>query len=252
MSKKKKLFSGRGYNPRGSTKRAKKKLLKGIFSVDDITKLSLEDVRDLKAFVKARRRTIRESDDYAGEIAKQYNLLNAPLRDNPIELLDQYNSQEFYFEQVRIEEEMRSHEELESLMSAEDKWIILRRLATEDLMLNLDRAYASETLKTIENLIEQYKGTMTYQELADALIEGKFEEYQFDRRHAEDDLQPFAKPNPFDVESQALARNKGFHGTERAMAKWKREREQKTDLKGFAAVWSDIDNIPIDWNMFKE
>ena len=250
MPKKKKLFSGRGYNPRGSTKRAEKKLLKGIFSVDDITKLSLEDVRDLKAFVKSRRHNIRESDDYAGEIAKQYNLLNAPLRDNPIELLDQYNSQEFYFEQVRIEEEARSHEELKPLMETDDKWIILRRLATEDLMLNLDRAYASETLKTIENLIEQYKGTMTYQELADALLEGKFEEYQFDRRHAEDDLQPFAKQNPFDVESQALVRNKGFHGTERAMAKWKKE--QKSDLKGFAAVWSDIDNIPIDWNMFKE
>lgn len=252
MAKKNKLFSGRGYVPKGSYKRAEKKLQKGIFSVDDITKLSLEDIRDLKQFIKRRRKRIKtDGNDYPSEIAKRYNLLDAPLEDDPIELLDMYNQQEFYFEQLEIEMEANQHHEFD-LMQSEDKWLILRRLATEDLMLNLDRAYASETLKTIEELIEANKKTMTYQELSDALLEGKFDEYQFDRMHPEDGLRPFAnKPNPFDVKSQALAQNRGFHGVDKAMAKYRREREA-TSLHNYTSLWSPLDDIPIDWNAFKE
>lgn len=242
MPKKRKLFSGKKYNPRGSIKRAEKKLLSGIFSVDDITKLSLEDIRDLKAFIKSRRKNISATgDDYPSEIAKQYNLVDSALTDDPIELLDQYNAQEFYFEQLQVEIEARQNEDIEPLMKADDKWLILRRLATEDLMLNLDRAYASETLKTIEDLIEANKANMTYQELADALLEGEFEEYQFDRAHPEDGLRPFARPNPFDVESQALVQNKGFHGVSKAMAKW--ETHRNTSLNGWAAVWRNPDDL---------
>lgn len=249
MPKKRKLFSGRGYNPRGSVKRAEKKLLKGIFSVPDITMISLEDARDLKAFIKSRRKRITTSgNDYPSEIARVYNLLGDTLTDDPLELLDQYNAQEFYFEQLQIEAEARQNEDIKPLMEADDKWLILRRLATEDLMLNLDRAYASETLKTIEDLIEAHKGEMTYQELADALLSGKFEEYQFDRAHPEDGLKPFASPNPFDIESQALTRNRGFHGVAKAMSKWERDRKNRTDrvrtgLTGFAPVWIDPDDL---------
>lgn len=237
--KKNKIFSGRKYVPHGSFRRAEKKLLKGIFNTDNINTLTLEDIRDLKAYLKKQQKRIYDNGGYAGQIAREYNLFNYDFVDDPIELLEVYDKQMMYFSELEVDMEMNQHHEFD-LMTKDDKWLIIRRLATEDLMLNLDRAYASETLKTIEELIEQHKGEMTYQELADALLNGEFEEYKFDRMHPEDGLMPFAKPSPFDIESQALQSNKGFHGVNKAMQKW-RNQVGKSDLSGWAAVYQDPD-----------
>lgn len=249
MAKKKKLFSGRGYNPRGSQKRAEKKLLRGIFNTDDIEKLSLEDRRDLKAYLKKKQKSIKESDNFSGRIAKDKGLLEPIEFDDASTLLQIFDDQEYYFEQLKYDEDIESREEFKGV-EQDDKWTILRRLATEDMMLNIDRAYASETLHKIENLIEENKGRMTYQELADALLEGKFDEYQFDRNNPEKGLVPF-KGSVMDIESQALSRNRGFHGVDKAMAKWHKE-TGTSSIASFSPAWQDIDLGEIDWNQFDE
>lgn len=259
MPKKNKIFSGRKYNPRGSTKRAAKKFIQGIFDTENVENLSLEDRRDLKAYLKSRQKTIVESENHSGSIAREFQLKTKVFTDDARELLRAHDEQEMYFEQAQydadIEARKNDDEEFKAMVD-DDKWTILRRLATEDIMLNIDRAYASETLHKIENMIVQNRDKMTYQELADQLLE----EYREQKEESESmtaGLKPFRKPNSLDVEEQALAANRGFHGVDKAMSKWKSNLANKSEnvaagLSAFTPAWQRVDMSLIDWTQMDD
>lgn len=100
------------------------------------------------------------------------------------------------------------------VLGKNDKWTILRRLATRDPRLNIDRAYASETLREIEDMIEK-KPYLSISDITDKWLEEHNIEVEINQRWNE-------SPRFFStqsVEDAALAANKGFHGVQKAMSK---------------------------------
>lgn len=97
-----------------------------------------------------------------------------------------------------------------------DKWTILRRLATQDPRLNIDRAYASETLREIEDMIENNPYS-SLSDLTSAWLEKHNVEVEINKRW-NDNPRFFSTQS---VEDAALAANKGFHGVQKAMSKMK-------------------------------
>lgn len=88
-------------------------------------------------------------------------------------------------------------------LSPDDKWTILRRLATQDYRLNVDRAYASDTLKDIADIIEQEirEGSgRSYADIADEMLE-ELQSNQLENARWNARLKPM-KSNSEDIESK--------------------------------------------------
>lgn len=120
---------------------------------------------------------------------------------------------------------------LESL-SENDKWTILRRLATQDNRLNIDRAYASETLREIEDMIEENPYS-SISDITDAWLKEHNVEVEINRRWNE-------SPRFFStqsVEDAALAANKGFHGVQKAMSK------MRASIDNYEPAWEAPNSI---------
>ena len=137
--------------------------------------------------------------------------------------------------QQKVEDEIRSHPqeyaEANAVLEDKDKWTILRRLATIDPRLNIDRAYASETLRDIEDMIVSGE----YRDL-DAITDEMMITYmEIGRMNKtwDSDLHDFAKRNP--AEDSKLYANEGFHGVRKAEERY--EREKRRDLSGYAPMW---------------
>ena len=101
-------------------------------------------------------------------------------------------------------------------LNENDKWTILRRLATQDPRLNIDRAYASETLREIEDMIEENPYS-SISDITDAWLEKHNVEVEINKRW-NDNPRFFSTQS---VEDAALVANKGFHGVQKAMSKIK-------------------------------
>lgn len=120
---------------------------------------------------------------------------------------------------------------IESL-NENDKWTILRRLATQDPRLNIDRAYASETLREIEDMIENNPYS-SISDITDAWLKEHDIEVEINRRWNE-------SPRFFStqsVEDAALATNKGFHGVQKAMSK------MKTAIDSYEPAWEKPEGV---------
>lgn len=113
-----------------------------------------------------------------------------------------------------------------------DKWTILRRLATQDPRLNIDRAYASETLREIEDMIENNPYS-SISDLTSSWLEKHNVEVEINKRWNE-------SPRFFStqsVEDAALAANKGFHGVQKAMNK------MRTTIDNYEPAWETPEGV---------
>lgn len=118
-------------------------------------------------------------------------------------------------------------EQAEGAINIDDKWTILRRLAAINPRLNVDRAYASRTLKDIENAIESGRWS-DINEITANFIEGFQHETEIDKQW-DTSLRSF--------EDVALSRSSGFHGVAKAL------RKATTSVDNFAPVWSSPFNV---------
>lgn len=124
-----------------------------------------------------------------------------------------------------------------AMLEDDDKWRLLRKLAEVDKRLNYDRAYASETLKEIEDIIEQNKG-VTFDYAFDMLAKN----HEKSIRNAaewEETLHPFA--DDVDVQTKALVSNKGFHGVDKAMSKYLKKAGFSTSLAAYSPAYFEIE-----------
>lgn len=229
ISSKNKLFHSR------ETATEKALRLYGTLDVKDIRNLTPYGRSVLSEAVKEQRAQIRKTNPTSSFAKMDLRNTTAP------QLLSIFLAQKsFIKEQEQIRQDIRDTEYLypdavadidefasritksdispiESL-EAEDKWTILRRLATRDPRLNIDRAYASETLREIEDMIEENP----YASISD-LVDAWLEEHDIEVKNNEAWNE---NPIPFStyrsVEDEALTANKGFHGVKKAMQKLSR------------------------------
>lgn len=124
------------------------------------------------------------------------------------------------------------------VLDENDKWTILRRLATRDPRLNIDRAYASETLREIEDMIEK-KPYLSISDITDAWLKEHNIEVKINQRWNE-------SPRFFStqsIEDAALVANRGFHGVQKAMNK------MRASIDNYEPAWeapAPIDPTSID------
>lgn len=224
--KKTKLFHSR----ESATEKALR--LYGTLDVKDIRNLTPYGKSVLSEAVKEQRAQIRKTNP-SSDFAKM-SLRNA----SAPQLLSIFLAQKsFIKEQEQIRQDIRDADfyyktDVDSMsefisdvssvidtkdievLDKNDKWTILRRLATRDLRLNIDRAYASETLREIEDMIEK-KPYLSISDITDAWLKDHNVEVEINQRWNE-------SPRFFStqsVEDAALAANKGFHGVQKAMNK---------------------------------
>lgn len=229
MAKKKKLFSERPYNPRGSVKRFHKNVLPKIMAHDDLSDLTLEERRDLKAFIRSRRKEIQAElatplaqQTITGKRAIEEHLTTRPLNDDPLFLYTEYHRLNEFRESIQVDYDAiklaEQDKEFANVVKDDDKWTILRRLALYDSRLNIDRSYASEVLKEIEDIIVQanekenwYSG-MTYEQVADELLKQYWDNKRYDFQN------DWNWDNDMSIldEDDSLFSNRGFHGRKRA------------------------------------
>lgn len=120
---------------------------------------------------------------------------------------------------------------IESL-NENDKWTILRRLATQDPRLNIDRAYASETLREIEDMIEENPYS-SISDITDAWLKEHNIEVEINKRW-NDNPRFFSTQS---VEDAALVANKGFHGVQKAMSK------MKVSIDSYEPAWERPEGV---------
>lgn len=238
MPKKNKIFSGRPYNPRGSVKRFNKRVLPKIMNHASLEDLTLEERRDLKAYVRSQQKeiakelnTVKAQQTITGKQAIMERLADRKLTDDPIQLFSEWHRQKEFRQSIQVDysalKEAEKDKNFKAVVEDDDKWTILRRLAIYDPRLNIDRSYASDVLREIEDIIEQAKvvnnqySGMSYQDIADMLLNEynhngqynfmkEWDEDMFDMSYDEDDF---------------LFGGRNFHGRDRAEAD--REREKR-------------------------
>lgn len=118
------------------------------------------------------------------------------------------------------------------VLGKNDKWTILRRLATRDPRLNIDRAYASETLREIEDMIEK-KPYLSISDITDKWLEEHNIEVEINQRWNE-------SPRFFStqsVEDTALIANRGFHGVQKAMSK------MRASIDSYEPAWEKPEGV---------
>lgn len=118
------------------------------------------------------------------------------------------------------------------VLDKNDKWTILRRLATRDPRLNIDRAYASETLREIEDMIEK-KPYFSISDITDAWLKEHNIEVEINQRWNE-------SPRFFStqsVEDAALIANRGFHGVQKAMNK------MRISIDNYEPAWEKPEGV---------
>ena len=241
MAKKNRLFSGRGYHPRGSAKRAARKQLElKIFNTDDIRKLGKEDIADFRAMIRERGKQISFETD------RPYEYTDKEMKEfSPQILFRMFMEQNEYYEHVSDYKDAKEFasenpsEPLSDVMKNDEKWRMLRRFAETDKRLNYDRAYASQTLKDIETWIAKNK--YTYDQILEQLekqhIKGEEENAKWN-----ESIVPFT--------DRILVANKGFHGEEKARQAWEYNyKRAMRNLFDYAPRWQQPApyNGPIDW-----
>lgn len=185
---------------------------KAIFNVPDVRELPAQVVEDLRATVKKRERKVGSSRKAVQSIGQ----MNAPT------LLERYAEQQSIIDEMEIKDKQEHPEkyglekppeynEWKQVASDNDAWTILRRLAQLDNTLNIDRAYASQTLRDIQDMINEHEFDINEitQKMYDRLESIK---NMTDSWNAA--LEDFAD----EEEDALLTANRGFHGVSKARA----------------------------------
>lgn len=247
------------------------KILPEILDKGDIRNLSQSEIRGMKKFLKKRQDTIKtrislvkndELETYfeSTQKAEEEHIDTKAFSNRPEKLLQDYFRQEQFFNEYDTDYDLWEHrdeiqphvdsmsqETAESLaqelnIDPNDKWTILRRLATIDNRLNIDRAYASDTLKQIEDLIEQ-NAYHDIDELTSDLMEEVIATGTVNQEWNKS-LQPLTS------EDLRLVANKGFHGRKKAQtaySAWNRfiKEHMSPDIHNYEPVWSEpTGNVP--------
>ena len=231
-------------------------ILPKILDKNDIRGLTQSEIRGMQKFLKERQKTIKArislvEDDpdlvwfSSTQKAKDEHIDTKSFSKNPQKLFEDLMRQEQFFseydtdydfwmheQELREQAEKLSQENIDDAkkvlkIDIDDKWTILRRLATINPRLNVDRAYASRTLKDIENAIESGRWS-DINEITANFIEGFQHETEIDKQW-DTSLRSF--------EDVALSRSSGFHGVAKAL------RKATTSVDNFAPVWSSPFNV---------
>lgn len=224
--------------------------LYGTLDVKDIRNLSSYGRSVLSEAVKEQRAQIRKTNPTSDFAKMSLRNTTAP------QLLSVFLAQKsFIKEQEQIRQDARDTEyfyqdaiaDIDEFASRitksdispikslkeKDKWTILRRLATRDNRLNIDRAYASETLREIEDMIEE-NPYASISDITDAWLEEHSDEIEANKTWNENSI-PFSTYRS--VEDEALTANKGFHGVKKAMQKLSR------DMSFYEPAWEKPEGV---------
>lgn len=219
----------RKYNHIFSKRSPKARTIEQLLNVDDLTTLSNEEKRKLDRYAKREVRKLKNlgyTTDFTDFLSDG---------DLGISAFSEIMRQKEFLNWKQIEEQVarnrENYKELDQVMKDDDKWTILRRLAAIDPRLNIDRAYASDTLRQIEDMIESnnYKDLDS---ITDEMMINYMELGQVNKDWNED-LVPFQASMEEDA---MLVANQGFHGVDKARAKAKRA-VQKNDLSSYEPMW---------------
>lgn len=217
------------YNHIFSKRSPKARTIEQLLNVDDLSTLSREEKRKLDRYAKREARKLKNlgySADFTEFISDD---------DLGISAFSEIMRQQEFLNWKRIEEEVAKNQErykeLDHVMKDDDKWTILRRLAQIDPRLNIDRAYASDTLRQIEDMIE----SNSYKDLDSITDEMMINYIELGRVNKEwnEDLAPFSSNMSEDA---MLIANQGFHGVDKAKAKAKKA-VQKDDFSNYEPMW---------------
>ena len=243
-----------------------KEVLPKILNKDDIRTLSNPELRGMHKYLKKQQKKIQREIDFvqdSGETFGNYESVNKAIEErlstrrilttDPQRLLKELYRQEQFFNEYEVDEDyyyQRSRGTFDKILddfdvekseveriadvideensiNIDDKWTILRRLTAINPRLSVDRAYASRTLKDIENAIESGRWS-DINEITANFIESFQHETEIDKQW-DASLRSF--------EDVALSRSPGFHGVAKALSK------AITSVDNFAPVWSSPFNV---------
>ena len=236
-----------GLNPNPSPKVRKKSLfthitptrtLEELLNTKDITTLTYDEQKTLQKFINKREKEIESMREKEPEFESSKNYTREKTKPlwstTPAEMFSRLMRQEQFMSEystdVDLKTNKKKYKDVEEL-TENDKWTILRRIATEDIMLNVDRAYASRTLKEIEDDI--YSGEYSsIDEIADKYLE-RYRAKEEDDKTWDVDLHPFS-------DDVLLNANQGFHGIDKARDKFRR------NIDNYAPVWDNPEKFAGD------
>ena len=232
--KKNSIFSGKDIN--GFNKRTLNIINKTLASTGDIRSLNRAQRRTYERYLREQERELKK---------KGYKPSN--FTSEPTSLFSEHMRQRQFVNDIeevkRIGKEIKMFDmPLKDLsdpwtdIDMNDKWNILRRLASRDIRLNVDRAYASQTLRDIEDMIEQnndkdnpsYHRFADYDDLANYLYEQHKDEIE-KAREWNSTLKPLTSDDAL------LAANRGFHGIDKAREAY--NRRTRRSLDNYEPVW---------------
>lgn len=228
--KKNSIFSGKDRN--GFDKRTLNIINKTLASTGDVRTLNRSQRRTYERYLKAQERELRKKGYKPSRFTSE-----------PTSLFSEHMRQRQFMNEIedytreRDEVKYFGYDDVEPLIKDEDKWNILRRLATLDTRLNVDRAYASQTLRDIEDMIEanadrpQFE---TWQDLADHLYE-ELATRGVNSQEWNSTLKPLTSDDAL------LAANRGFHGIDKAREAY--NRRTRKSLDNYEPVWASPFNF---------
>lgn len=223
--KKNSIFSGKDRN--GFDKRTLNIINKTLASTGDVRTLNRSQRRTYERYLRAQERELKKKGYKPSKFTSE-----------PTSLFSEHMRQRQFMNEIedytreRDEVKYFGYDDVEPLIKDNDKWNILRRLATLDTRLNVDRAYASQTLRDIEDMIEanadrpQFE---TWQDLADHLYE-ELATRGVNSQEWNSTLKPLTSDDAL------LAANEGFHGIDKAREAY--NRRTRKSLDNYEPVWA--------------
>lgn len=223
--KKNSIFSGKDRN--GFDKRTLNIINKTLASTGDVRTLNRSQRRTYERYLKAQERELKKKGYKPSKFTSE-----------PTSLFSEHMRQRQFMNEIedytreRDEVKFFGYDDVEPLIKDNDKWNILRRLATLDTRINVDRAYASQTLRDIEDMIEanadrpQFE---TWQDLADHLYE-ELATRGVNSQEWNSTLKPLTSDDAL------LAANRGFHGIDKAREAY--NRRTRKSLDNYEPVWA--------------
>lgn len=219
-------------------------------------KLTSRERMDVNAYIKYRKQDLQSKltqipdadvkKYMATQVAEEFGInypdtvLSNEMLNDMESAMQQYMEQEQVYNTFEVDEDyfknISKYPSVEEALKEDDKWRLLRKLAEVDKRLNYDRAYASDTLKEIEDEIEANKN-IGFDNLFEKL---EWQHRESIRKAAEwaDDLHPFS--DDYDIQSKALVANKGFHGVDKAMSKYLKRQGFSTNLSDYSPAYFEI------------
>ena len=228
--KKNSIFSGKDRN--GFNKRTLNIIQKTLASMGDIRTLNYAQRRTYERYLKAQEKELKKKGYKPSKFTSE-----------PTDLFSEHMRQRQFMNEIedytREKDEVKffGYDDVEPLIKDEDKWNIIRRLATLDTRLNVDRAYASQTLRDIEDMIEANNDVPqfeTWQDLADYLYEDL-------ATRGVNSQEWNSTLKPLTSDDALLAANRGFHGIDKAREAY--NRRTRKSLSNYEPVWASPSNF---------